>query len=162
MVDVDHSASLRTICAVEQIPLHSSPISAARFHMAGLATAAPLVDASLLRPVVRVDRDAFLAAIPRAPAWIALWELRAATGLTVAAIHRELRRQIGAGRVRASVVATCWQRRRAKAEAVARASISLSAAGYQTIRAVARARGVPMRAEVDAIITAGLDAVGAP
>lgn len=119
MVDVDHSASLRTICAVEQIPLHSSPISAARFHMAGLATAAPLVDASLLRPVVRVDRDAFLAAIPRAPAWIALWELRAATGLTVAAIHRELRRQIGAGRVRASVVATCWQRRRAKAEAVA-------------------------------------------
>ena len=48
-----------------------------------------------------------------------LWELRAATGLTVAAIHRELRRQIGAGRVRASVVATCWQRRRAKAEAVA-------------------------------------------
>lgn len=44
----------------------------------------------------------------------------------------------------------------------ARASISLSAARYQTIRAVARARGVPMRAEVDAIITAGLDAVGAP
>ena len=30
------------------------------------------------------------------------------------------------------------------------------------IRAVAKARGVPMRAEVDAIITAGLDAVGAP
>ena len=44
----------------------------------------------------------------------------------------------------------------------ARASISLSAAGYQAIRAVAKARGVPMRAEVDAIITAGLDAVGAP
>lgn len=76
------------------------------------------VDASLLRPVVRVDRDAFLAAIPRAPSWIALWELRAVTGLTDAAIRVELRRQIGAGRVRASVVATCWQRRRAKAEAV--------------------------------------------
>ena len=35
-------------------------------------------------------------------------------------------------------------------------------AGYQAIRAVAKARGVPMRAEVDAIITAGLDALGAP
>ena len=125
MGDVDHSAMVRTVCAVGKIPFRSLPAPAGLCPASPLAPGerrrhtAPLVDASLLRPVVRVDRDAFLAAIPRAPSWIALWELRAATGLTVAAIHRELRRQIGAGRVRASVVATCWQRRRAKAEAVA-------------------------------------------
>lgn len=70
-----------------------------------------IADASLLRPVA--DR-AILAAIPRAPAWITLWELRAATGASDVAIRAELRRQMGAGRVRAGVLATCWQRRRLK------------------------------------------------